>query len=124
MTPQVRQNIAALPFNYSTWAVLLILWAADYWMGLTPERQQLYLQTYPWLQDLAMPAGALLFFAAKVAPQLGIKPIIAQPTAPDTGEVIGRAGAFQPTQPLPPRGLTLEETETVLRAAEILGRGR
>lgn len=116
MTPQVRQNIAALPFNYSTWAVLLILWAADYWMGLTPERQQFYLQAYPWLQDLAMPAGALLFFAAKVAPQLGIKPIVAQPEPLTAGEVLGRAGDFAPTVPQ----LTPDEIDALLRADQIL----
>ncbi len=36
MNPEIRKNIAALPFNYSTWAVLILIEAARWWFDL-PE---------------------------------------------------------------------------------------
>lgn len=115
MNDEIRKNIAELPFNYTTYVVMAILWAADWWMGLPADRQQYYLTAYPWLQDLAMPASALVFFAAKVLPQLGIKPIM-----PEQKPVLSRgapiATDFAPTVPR----LTTDEIDALLKADQII----
>lgn len=111
MNPEIRKNIAALPFNYSTWAVLILIEAARWWFDLPEADRASYLAMYPWLQHVAMPASLLLYVVAKVTPQTGIKPILAdsQPAAPDPGP-----------ETVPLGVLTPEETRTVLEAARLL----
>lgn len=109
MNAEVRKNIAALPFNYSTYAVLIILEAARWWFGLPEPERAHYLALYPWLQHAAMPASLLLYVLAKVTPQTGIKPIIAEPEKEPS-----------PPDTLPMGVLSPEETRTVLEAARLL----
>lgn len=116
MTPEVRQNIAALPFNYTTWVLAAIGYLVTYWLELPEAERQALLAAYPWLKHVAAIGSVAAYVIARVAPQLGVKPIVA-PTPPlVSGEVLGHAGDFAPTVPL----LSTDQIEALLRADQIL----
>lgn len=87
---------------HTTKVALAISVAIGYWLQLPPAEQQALIATYPWLKHFAPLATFGAFAIARLWPQ-GLQ----MPSAP--------------AEPEPPvRGLTVEETRTVLEAAQIL----
>ncbi len=119
MTPEVRQNIAALPFNYTTWVLAAIGYLVAYWLELPEAERQALLAAYPWLKHAAAIGAPVAYVLAKITPQLGVKPIVAPPPALTSGEALGRAGDFAPTVPQP-GALSAADIDALLRADRIL----
>lgn len=119
MTPTTAENIAKLFTYYSTWVALICSFVAGYWMQLTPEAQAEILAQWPVLKHYGPILAFVAFAAARVKAQGVPMPNFTPPPAGTgvSGEVIGRAGDFEPTVPAP---LTPEEIETLLKADQIL----
>lgn len=117
MTPEVRQNIAALPFNYTTYVLAVLGYLWSYWLELPEAERTTLLTAYPWLMHAAKIGSVVAYVVAKILPQLGVKPILAPPPVLTSGQV-GAPPNFQPTVPL----LSTEQIDALLKADQILKR--
>lgn len=115
----LRENIARLPFNYSTYVALAIVYALDWWADpANAQAKASLLQSMPWLGQFKEAIAVGLWLLSRAWPQQPKMPGFTPPPAGTgvSGEVIGRAGDFSPTVPQ----LTPEEIDALLRADQIL----
>ncbi len=120
MNQTIRDNVARLPFNYSTYVALAICYALDWWMDPANAGTKAdLLQQYPFLVELGGPVSFGLWLLSRTWPQT---------PAPGAGRVAAVAPVATDaadTVPGVPLRLSLEETDAVLKAARILEqRGR
>ncbi len=79
----VRQNLAVAPRQFSTWVVVALVAAAQYWLGLTPDEQGKLIAAFPFLRDYAGLIGLGAWIVAKLWPQNVTVPASAE-TVPET----------------------------------------
>lgn len=110
MNPQTIANLSnVLKFN-STRVVLVLAALAAYWLQLDPIEQAKYMADYPWLKHAAPLIGVASFVWARVTPQANL-PEPAPPAKPLDQ---------QDTVPMPLARLSIEETDAILKAAQII----
>jgi len=115
MNPTTADNLAnVLKFN-STRVVLILAALAAYWLQLDPAEQARYMASYPWLKHAAPLIAVVSFVWARVTPQAGL-----QPPAPQVVERVQTPHDQADTVPMPLARLSLEETDAILKAAQIL----
>lgn len=113
MNNDLRANIGRLPFNYSTYVALAICYALDWWMDPANAGTKAdLLQQFPFLVKLGGPVSFALWLASRTWPQAGSSVAPAAAPAP--------AIELQDTVPMPVARLTVEETQAILKAAEII----
>lgn len=79
----IRQNAAVAPRQLSTWVVIAICGAAQYWLSLTDAEQAKFLAAFPFLADYGGLIGFGAWIVAKLWPQNVTVPANAE-TVPET----------------------------------------
>lgn len=90
----IRQNASVAPKQLSTYVVLALIGAAQYWLGLTDAEQADFLAAFPWLRDYAGLIGLGAWIVAKLWPQ--------NVTVPASAEIVPET---RPQTPLDPSEL-------------------
>lgn len=115
MNQQTIANLSnVLKFN-STRVVLVIAGLAAYWLQLDPVEQAKYMADYPWLKHAAPLIAVVSFVWARVTPQANL-----QPPAPQVAERVQTPHDQADTVPMPLARLSIEETDAILKAAQII----
>lgn len=69
MDPKLKDNLKALPTNYTTYVVAVLMAVAGYWLQMSPTEQAELIGAYPWLKHAAPVLGLVAFLGARVWPQ-------------------------------------------------------